>query len=302
MVAPHSLRWIIITAVAFVVLGVSLINRVILQTTFVGSVEPKSTNVTVILASTPTILPINDHVAIKHRKETRRENDRNVTLVVQLPQTLGRALDVIAAARVVKSMARRNFSIDTQLLLRVHASPRGRTTALHLQSCFPNLLQSSEFQIGSILELDERTRQMNERWENSNVSGPMVDLAVTNDGVRQTLQLLQSMLEEEPLSRGLYPSSNATISVPFLQINKTFQSKYLVDTSNLDDIRSLLTFVGDECCSLLPEPDETVLVRTYKLGTYVSRNLPLNLDNLTWLSLRQCRSACLGISTKKELD
>ncbi len=241
--------WITTTTVVFVAFGAFLANKSVLQTYSVGSVKTKSTSGTVF-----------------YSRKARVINDHNVSLIVHLPQTLGRALGAIAAARVVQNMARLSFSIDTQLVLRVHASSRGRSTARQLRSCFPNLSKHAEFQDGSTRELNERARQMYERWKNNSGIGPMLELAVTKGGIHHALQMLKSILTDESPSRGLYPSTDSTISLPFLQVNQEFHPIHLVDLSNVDDIRALLTLDDGKCCSLIPDSDETVLVRTCAIG------------------------------------
>ena len=254
----HFLRWIIITAVAFAAFGVFITNKVILRSLKNISIETKTTNGTVIrnIVSTNG----NDHVQLKENEsrkqapsqQRRWKTDRNVTIVIHLPQSLGKALGVIAAARPVQNMAYRKFSIETKLLLRIHASPRGRATSQLLQSCFPNvaLHSTTNFQDGSIYELVQRRQHMYERWD-SNITDSMLELSGMKDGVHKTLQQLQSILAEESSattpSRSLYPSSNATISVPFLQTNDTFHPTFLLDPSNIDEIRQFLTFDEKRC-------------------------------------------------------
>lgn len=268
----HSIRLITITVVPFAVFAVFLTNRLIIQTSPRSLVKAKTVNNSSNFSTDSTqddfeqifaFTNENDREAVvKQSSRQRREGDRNVTLVIRLPESLGQAIGVMAAARVVQNIARSTFSIDIQLVLRIFGSPRGRTTALYLQSCFPNLGRSSTFQDGSILELDERTQQVNEQWNNYTISASLMELPKTKEGVHETLQMLKTLLLEESVaSRDLYPSSNSTISIPFLQTNTTFSPMYLLDPSQLDDIRRFLLLDDQKCCSLLPDPDETVLVR-----------------------------------------
>jgi hypothetical protein len=184
---------------------------------------------------------------------------RNATIVVYLHGEMGNHLMVLAQAVAVKLLAEEKYGISSELVLRHQILRRGDKwirARNSVKKCFPKL-RPFDFSAANTLAFDklakEQARQLHLRD---------LDPTRLEEGSRYSMDEMlaswKSLLRESP-RRNLNLTAGP-VSFPYFKV-KTHCPHSLVDRY-LDQIRSFLEFDRDACCSLLPEPDESVFVST----------------------------------------
>jgi hypothetical protein len=189
----------------------------------------------------------------------------DVTFVVHLTGEMGNHLYYLAHGLGLVKMARAEYGIDAQLVLKQQSKGnRGRRviskaiiTEKQLKQCFPNL-RPFDFGLGNSPEYMERVGQQ-ENWTIANMT--------VLKGVDRGGEDLRSAMEHiQVLSRSPTRSSlplDANLSLPLIDITIFFLTSTEKDTlidKYFDEIREFLVFDENACCREVPRHNETVLV------------------------------------------
>ena len=180
----------------------------------------------------------------------------------------GNQLHHLAHGFAIQRLAKREYGIDTNLILRRQLrSEKFAATQRHLKTCFP-ALRDVKFQTDKFRVPDQQ-RLLNATTLHQKEMLKMFELkgGSTLNDTRRALDVLNTTLLSGEGSSVQYMKvdSDTTISLPFLHtsaaINREFMDVFY------DDFREFFTFDRTACCSDLPEPDEAVFVSDVDLDT-----------------------------------
>jgi hypothetical protein len=182
---------------------------------------------------------------------------RNATIVVYLHGEKGNHLMLFAQALVVKMLAAEEYGISTELVLRHQIASKWTRARDSIKECFPKL-RHFDFAAANTVAFDELAEEQAQQ-----LKAREMDRMMLEDNSRYSmdakLSSWKSLLLESPQHDVNLTAD--TVSFPYFTV-KQHCGHSLVDRY-LDQIRSFLEFDSKACCSLLPEPDESVFVSTH---------------------------------------
>jgi hypothetical protein len=183
------------------------------------------------------------------------------TIVIQLRGELGNHMGTLAQGKALQLVLRETYGLNARLVIQPQ-SQHGRLSkkfkpAQHeLQRCFPAL--NDELFGGFVYDLSEysQRQQEQEAWLTQDEIKKLRNFN-TPENVNNGLDFFHQLWTRT--SKPPLPA-NATISIPFLYTDAwpTFlQDRYY------DEIRHLFALNETACCKELPDPDESVFVRSF---------------------------------------
>lgn len=177
-----------------------------------------------------------------------------VTIVIQLSGEMGNNLAKIATGKGLQLWARREFGIETDLVLRHQDHTKWISGMKDTKKCFPKF-RYWDFELGNGPNYDERLEQQ-KRW----LEGKSALLQLTtarSEDVDESLSTLRTILQTERNFTDLTNSRNITL--PFLLADHLALIDLWPDRF-YDDYRDFFEFDYKACCKVKPDPDESVFV------------------------------------------
>jgi hypothetical protein len=203
------------------------------------------------------------------------------TIVLQLRGEMGNHMGVLAQGKALQLALRDAYGLTASLVIRPETSKKkekkrdGRVSSQfnrvrdELRRCFPTV--KVELSGGFTYDLSEYSlrQQQQEAW----LSRDEIKNMRAFDTPKKAIRMLRIFRKPEHVKNGLELfhqlwnqtlkpplPDNATISIPFLYTSEwpTFlQDRYY------DEIRRLFTLDEKACCKEVPDPDESVFVRSF---------------------------------------
>jgi hypothetical protein len=176
---------------------------------------------------------------------------------VYLQGETGNHLLVLAEALVVKLLAAEEYGISAELILRHQMASKWTRARDSVKKCFPKL-RPFDFSAANTQAFDELTKEQARQLQIRQMDPTRLEDS-SGYSMDERLSSWKSLLLESS-----HHDMNLTadpVSFPYFSV-KT-HCPYSLRDRYLDQIRSFLEFDRKACCSLLPEPDESVFVRTH---------------------------------------
>jgi hypothetical protein len=183
------------------------------------------------------------------------------TIVIQLRGELGNHMGTLAQGKALQLVLRETYGLNARLVIRPqiqhgHLSKKFKPARNELQRCFPTL--NDELLGGFVYDLSEysQRQQQQEAWLTQDEIKKLRTFN-TPENVNNGLELFHQLWTRT--SKPPLPD-NATISIPFIYTDvwPTFlQDRYY------DEIRHLFALNETACCKEVPDPDESVFVRSF---------------------------------------
>jgi hypothetical protein len=215
--------------------------------------------------------PMADHVVVapppslqagRPQYERTKLLYRRATILIQLSGEMANNLHHIAHGYSLKLMAKEEFDIDCNLVLRHHEGPNNRapkpkwkSARDNIQQCFPKL-SDWNFEEGNHnnIFLERRNLQLSWLQEKHDQLYGLVNSRHLSE-IRQGLKVLS----EEVLTDADRPwidEAKSAIRVPYLYL-ESLDVLPMID-HYFDHLRELLVFNDKACCARLPESTESV--------------------------------------------
>ena len=188
--------------------------------------------------------------------ERTKSLDNKATILIQLSGEMANNLFHIAHGVSLQLMAKEEFNIDCNLVLRHQDKPKWKSARDNIQQCFPKL-SGWNFEEGNInneISLERQNLQLSWLQEKSDQMYALVNSQHLSE-IRQGLK----MLSEEVLrdaDRPWIDESKSAIRVPYLYL-ETLDVLPMID-HYYDHLRDLLVFNDTACCALRPESADSV--------------------------------------------
>jgi hypothetical protein len=188
------------------------------------------------------------------------------SIVIELSGEMANNLCKLAAGKSLQLWAKREYGIDTNLVLRKEY-PDLVGALEKVKTCFPRF-RSVDFMEGNGPVFDNRNEQQREMFGINQSSLFRVTTARVDD-IENTLSTLSNVLRTNMNANNNNNNNrmitshveieNNTITLPFLYVSYLALIDVWVDNS-YEDLQQFLAFNRSECCKLTADPDETVFV------------------------------------------
>lgn len=183
----------------------------------------------------------------------------NGTIVVQLSGEMGNNLHKLAFARGLQLMAKSDYNLDLQLILRHQDHSKWKSARRNLQKCFPNLRQL-DFGAGNTREFDDK--KLEQRLWLGTRANSLLLRGNDQESMTQVLENLKNIVSQRhdsplpPRSDSLRASIKM-IALPYV-LSDVMVDWHILDRYR-DELLEWLQFDFTSCCpSNLPDPDESV--------------------------------------------
>lgn len=185
---------------------------------------------------------------------------RRATIVVQLSGEMANNLHHVAHGLGLQLLAKEEFDIDCNIVLRHHEGPNNRSPRPkwksardNIQMCFPNLAKW-HFAKGNTKDFLQR-QNLQREWLGKRMDH-MTGLINSGDlsAMRQGLEFLVNDVLNDP-KRPLI-DQQSELRIPYLY-SETLDVFPMIDRY-YDQIRELMRFNDTACCAKIPDPDDSV--------------------------------------------
>lgn len=216
-----------------------------------------------IVISIPTFAPSPAPSTAPPRPQYPRAKslDRKATIVVQLSGEMANNLHHIAHGLGLQIMAKEEYDIDCNLILRHHEGPNNRSPRPkwksardNIQQCFPKLSTWDFAQGNNNVFLDQQKLQQSWlRGKSDHLFGLVNSQNISE--IRRGLEFLSEDILKDP-DRPWVDEKKSVLRMPYLYL-ETLDILPIID-SYYDQIRELLVFNNTACCARIPESQDSV--------------------------------------------
>jgi hypothetical protein len=194
-----------------------------------------------------------------------------ISIIIPLSGEMGNQLSSVARGIAIQHWARDVYGMTTELLLLDTGKTRGQGTR-DWQQCFPSL-RSLHLHGNTMKEYEERLVQQQE-WLGKDLQEQLHVRNSRVDDIEQSLTVLNNILQwtnRTEISSKYHANNN--ISLPFLTVEGDFVLVDALADKYYHVFRNFFLFDYSNCCRLQPDPDESVLVRTYGVDFLMQKDM-----------------------------
>ncbi len=184
------------------------------------------------------------------------------TMIIHTSGELGNHMMHLAHAYSIAWLAERKYGMQFNMILhdqitKGRVNPKAYSVKKIIKKCFPNLQPLYDGPRANILPEYRIRMDQQQGWElaNDTILRHINNGIVSERDVGFTLEHLQFLMHSNQIPE---VEANSSISLPVLE--STAMDNFEFVNWFYHELRQLFTFNDTECCSAVPDPNETVLV------------------------------------------
>jgi len=191
----------------------------------------------------------------KPEYERAKVLDRKATILVQLSGEMANNLHHIAHGIGLQLMAKEEFNIDCNVVLRHQEAPKWKSARDKIQQCFPNLT-GWDFAEGNNKKIFQERWNLQSSWlqERADELQGLINSQDLSE-IRKGLQILSEQILTDP-DRPWVDEGRSSIRIPFL-FSETLDVFPMIDRY-FDPISDLFVFNDTTCCRQIPKSEDIV--------------------------------------------